>query len=135
MWFPNKNFLLKTYFENSDSNTIIEVYDQNFNLLCSESDTICIELPNKIVFRLINVEQSKITKMSLAGVNFNLDNLLQITEYKVCKYKLKSLQQLEKLQSLRSLECLKDGYFIFNFFNRNPFFIHLAIKNKINFKL
>jgi hypothetical protein len=73
--------------------------------------------------------------MSLAGINFNLDNLLRITEYKVCKYKLKSLQHLEKLPSQRSLDCAKDGYLILNFFNRNPFFLHLAIENKISFKL
>lgn len=135
MWFPNKNFLLTTEFNHSTADTIVEVYDQNFNRIDYNDCCLQVNLPNMVIFRLMNVNQSEITRMSLAGINFNRDSLIDIVEYKICKYKLQSLQELKKFQSQKTLTCNKDGYFVTNFFNRNPFAIHLGVANKINFKL
>lgn len=136
MWFPNKSFFLNFDFKHSSSDTTVELYDADFNFIDNIVDNqLEVFLPCKIIIRLVNVEQSEIRKVSLANIKFNNDNLLQILEYKVCKYKLRSIVDLEKFPSIKSTKFNHDGYFILNLFHRNPFAIHLYVGNTINFKL
>jgi len=126
MRFPNKNFILNVNFAHSSNLTKLEIYDDN---------QILVNLPCKIILRLVDVEESELLNVSLAGIKFKQENLLSILEYKVCKYKLQSLADLDKFPSTRSTKCNNDGYYIINLFNRNPFAIHLFVGNTINFKL
>jgi hypothetical protein len=135
MRFRNKNFLLTTEFTHANKDTVVQVYNGEFELLNPDGNNLEIALPNKIIFRLSNVEQSKLVKLSLAGINFDRESLLKVVEYKVCKYKCNSLKELEKFPSTRLVSIEKDGYFILNLFDRNPFTIHLYSGNRINFKI
>lgn len=135
MRFPNKNFILNVNFAHSSNLTKLEIYDDNLNTLAYDDNQVLINLPCKIILRLVDVKESELLNVSLAGIKFKQENLLSILEYKVCKYKLQSLADLDKFPSTRSTKCNNDGYYIINLFNRNPFAIHLFVGNTINFKL
>lgn len=136
MRFQDKSFLLKTDIRHSSADTKVEFYDENFNQLdIEENSMVRVTLPSKLIIRLINVVDSELLKISLASIKLRQESLLQILEYKFCKYKLTSIRDLEKFQSTRSTSCKKDGYFVLNLFHRNPFAIHLFVGNTINFKL
>lgn len=135
MWFPNKNFFLDFNFVHSSNFTKLEIYDDNFNILACVNNQVMVNLPCVIILRLVAVQKSELTSVSLAGIKFKQEALLSMLEYKVCKYKLHSLPDLNKFPSARSTKCSNDGYFIINLFDRNPFAIHLFTGNTINFKL
>jgi hypothetical protein len=136
MRFHNKHFLLTTELIHT-SDTVVQVYDSKFVCLNPDGDykNIQVTLPNKITFRLSNVQRSNLVKISLAGINFSRENLAKILEYRTCKYKCNSLEELEKFPNTRSMEWEKDGYFTLNLFDRNPFAIHLYTGNRINYKI
>ena len=113
---------------------MIEYYDCNFTRLeCNYTNNIPIFLPNKIIVRLSNVVESEIVKVTLCGLKFSQESLLKILEYRPCKYMLKSYHDLTKFPSQITTKCNKDGYYVFNFFNKNPFAIHLYTQNTIPF--
>lgn len=135
MWFQNKSIFLKIDIKHSSPHTGVEYYDTNFVKLKSDLDTIAVKLPNKIIVRFTDVVESELVKVSLSGLKFNNESLLQILEYRACKYKLDSVKDLEKFPVQRTTKCVKDGYFIINLFHRNPFAVHLYTSNTIPFKL
>ena len=136
MRFHDKKFFLKIDLQHSLEDTQVEFFDSKFNLLkIDQNNNIQLELPNKLIIRLVNVETSELTRLYLSGLKFNHDSLLKILEYKICKYKLATLSDLEKFPDQKSTKCDKDGYFIVNLFHRNPFAIHLYTENTINVKL
>lgn len=135
MWVRDKSIFLKIDIKHSSPNTGVEYYDGNFVRLKCDLDTVAVKLPNKIIARFTNVEESELVKVSLSGLKFNHESLLQILEYRACKYKLDSVKDLEKFPVQRTTKCVKDGYFIINLFHRNPFAVHLYTANTIPFKL
>jgi hypothetical protein len=84
-------------------------------------------LPNKVIFHLTDVDRSGVYQISLAGIVFSNESLKKILEFQ----ELVSIEELEHGPSVHKIFTNKDGCFVLNLFNANPFALHLFVGNKI----
>ena len=126
-------FLLTLTLENSES-VPMQAYDSNFDPLPIEhtGNTVNIQtyMPNQVMLVLLAESQIELVGVSLAGLQFADDILLNLIQYKP-GLPTNNIAEYFNRPSIRLKTWNQPGCVVFDFFHPNPFAYHMYVGNQI----